>query len=99
MESAAIEENQVAVEHSFSIGVVYNGVEKHEEVTRDERIKAVLDRAIQLFHVTQQPHVLAMFIEDGRELDDASTIGQNSITKKSVLYLRQSKVKGGAVGC
>jgi hypothetical protein len=97
MESPAIEDHQAA-EHSFSVGIVYNGVEKHEQVTRDETIKAVLDRAIQLFHVTQQPHMLSLFMEDGRELDDASTVGQSSITKKSVLYLRQSKVKGGACG-
>jgi hypothetical protein len=95
MESSATAETQAA-ERSFPEGVVYNGVTKHEPVTLDEKIAAVLARAIQLFHVTQQTHMLSLFKEDGTELDDNSTVGQNAITKKDVLYLRQSKVKGGA---
>lgn len=86
-------------EHSFLIGVVYNGTEKHQPVTRDELIKAVLDRAIQEFHVAQQPHVLSLFDEDGYELSDSTTVGQSGLSKKSVLYLRPSKVKGGSRGC
>lgn len=97
-------ETQAAAEtrdegHPFPIGIIYNGDEKREPVTPNERIKAVLDRAIQLFHVTQQPHMLSLFNEEGDELNDSTTVAENSITKKSVLYLRQSKVKGGSSGC
>lgn len=84
------------IEQKFPIGIVYNGTEKHEPVDRSEQIKAVLARAILIFHVTQQPHMLSLFTEDGKELDDNSTVGQDGLTRKSVLYLRQSKVKGGS---
>lgn len=85
-------------EHKFPVTIVYNGAEKHEPVTRDELIKAILARAILLFHVTQQPHMLSLFTEDGTELNDNTTVGQDGLTKESVVYLRQSKVKGGAFG-
>ena len=98
METPA-EDRHEEKEHSFVIGIVYNGVEKHQQVTRDELIKTVLDRAIQEFHITQQPHIQALFAEDGRELLDNTTVGQNGLSKKSVLYLRPSKVKGGSSGC
>jgi hypothetical protein len=95
----ASESHHEEKEKSFEIGVVYNGTEKHQSVTRDELIKAVLDRAIQEFHITQQPHTLSLFAEDGHELSDNTTVGQNDLSKKSVLYLRPSKVKGGSRGC
>ena len=97
MEASAPAEHQ-AVEHTFPIGIVYNGVEKHEQVTRDEIMKVVLGRAIKIFNITQQPHLLSLFTEDGRELDDNSTVGQNDLTRKSVLHLRPGAVKGGARG-
>lgn len=83
--------------HPFPIEVVYNGKPKHVVVTLPELIKAVLDDAIKAFHVTQQPHLLSLFTEDGTELEDGSTVEQNKIDQKTVLYLRQSKVKGGAL--
>ncbi len=43
-------------EHKFPIAVVYNGATKHESVARDEKIKEVLARAIQIFHVTFSAH-------------------------------------------
>jgi hypothetical protein len=82
--------------HPFPIEVVYNGKPKHIVVTLHELIKTILDDAIKEFHVTQQPHLLSLFTEDGTELDDKSTVQQNGIDRKTVLYLRQSKVKGGA---
>jgi hypothetical protein len=86
---------EAAPSHPFPIAIVYNGPAKHEPVTLAELIKSVLADAIKLFHVTQQPHMLSLFDEDGNELNDSTTVGENKITPKSVLYLRQSKVKGG----
>lgn len=83
--------------HPFPIEVVYNGKPKHVVVTLTEQIKDVLAKAIQIFHVTQQPHMLSLFNEAGTELEDGTTVQQNGIGRKTVLYLRQSKVKGGAV--
>lgn len=82
--------------HPFPIAVVYNGKDKHVVVTLPEQIKTVLADAIKIFQVTQQLHMLSLFTEAGVELDDSSTIQQNGITRETVLYLRQSKVKGGA---
>jgi hypothetical protein len=81
--------------HAFPVGVVYNGKEKHESVKLVDLIKDVLAGAIKIFQVTQQPHMLSLFDENGNELNDNTTVGDNGITPKSVLYLRQSKVKGG----
>jgi dienelactone hydrolase len=83
--------------HPFPIAVVYNGKDKHVVVTLQEQIKVALADAIKIFQVTQQQHMLSLFTEAGVELDDNSTIQQNAITKDSVHYLRQSKVKGGAM--
>lgn len=82
--------------HPFPLGVVYNGKEKHVVATLQELIKLVLADAIKIFQVTQQPHMLSLFTEAGAELDDNSTVQQNHLDKDTVLYLRQSKVKGGA---
>ena len=82
--------------HPFPVEVVYNGTPKRIVVTLAELIKTALDEAIKLFHVTQQPHLLSLFTVEGTELNDNSTIEQNGIDQKTVLYLRQSKVKGGA---
>jgi hypothetical protein len=83
--------------HPFPIDVVYNGKPKDVVVTLPEQIKSVLADAIKIFQVTQQPHMLSLFTEAGKELDDNTTVQQNGIERKAVLYLRQSAVKGGAV--
>src|SRR5260370_23112996 len=98
MEAAMVEARDVE-DRKLRIGIVWNGVEKHEEVKEEETIQAVLARAIRLFHITQQPHLLSLFVSEGndaRELDDNSTVKQNGLTSESILYLRPSRVKGGA---
>jgi hypothetical protein len=82
--------------HPFPIEVVYNGKSKHVVVKLQDLVKAVLADAVRVFHVTQQPHLLSLFTEAGAELDDNSTVQQSGIDRRSVLYLRQSAVKGGA---
>ena len=79
----------------FPIGVVYNGAEKHEPVHSTEAIATVLKRAIALFHVLQQPHLLSLFDAAGNELPDTSTVAACGLAKDSVVFLRPSKVKGG----
>jgi hypothetical protein len=41
--------------------------------------------------------MLSLFTDAGKELEDSTTVQQNGIERKTVLYLRQSAVKGGVV--
>ena len=92
--------NDVAVENKvekkFEIEIVYNGVDKEIKVEQDETVKQVLDRAIQVFSVTQQPHLLALYTVGGQELtNESQTVKQAGIRPHDKLLLRPSAVKGG----
>jgi len=82
--------------HPFPIGVVYNGKQKDIVVTPQEQIKTILAGAIKKFQITQQTHRLSLFTEAGTELADNSTVEENKFDRETVLFLRQSRVKGGA---
>jgi hypothetical protein len=92
METQPIEKEK---ERKFPLEIVYNGTPKEEVVSNDDLIQLVIQRAIHLFHVTQQPHVLALFNAEGDELVDGETVGHYLLTRKTPVFLRQSKVKGG----
>jgi hypothetical protein len=81
--------------NTFKIRVIYNGVEKEMEVNPHETVQAVLGRAVHLFHVTAQPHVLSLYNESGIELPDAGKVGEVGIRPGARLLLRPSAVKGG----
>ena len=76
--------------------ITYNGVSKHIEFAPTEFVKAILDRAIQAFSVTQQPHLLSLFREDGTTVPDGITAAAAGLTKSTKLFLRPDQVKGGA---
>lgn len=82
-------------EKKFDIIIVYNGVEKTVDVEPDTHVKAVLERAIHLFGITGQPHLLSLFRADGSKVDESLTVVSAGLHKGSVLYLRQDAVKGG----
>ena len=85
----------VTVERKFAVEVSYNGVDKRFNVESEERVKALLQQAISAFGVTQQPHLLSLFRQDGTELSDDQSVEQAGIKPGEVLLLRPSKVKGG----
>ena len=89
METHKPEDNKV------NLVIVYNGVEKPLEVQPHASVKSVLERAIQLFAVTGQPHLLSLFRVDGTKVDEAQSVEGAGLGDGSVLYLRQDAVKGG----
>ena len=67
---------------AFEIEVSYNGVSRSLTVRPEEDVQAVLEAAIRLFAVQQQPHQLGMFTEAnvqvaGRPADNGPEIHQS----------------------
>jgi hypothetical protein len=79
----------------FEIEVVYNGLSKPLEVTKDELISSVLQKAIAAFGNLPAPHTLALYDAEGRELQDGNTVHDSKIKKGDRLLLRPSTVKAG----
>jgi hypothetical protein len=78
-----------------TLKITYNGVTKHVAFELNELVKAILDRAIQAFSVTQAPHLLSLFREDGSTVPDQSTAAAAGLKKNMKLFLRPDQVKGG----
>ena len=78
-----------------TLKVTYNGVTKHIPFELSELVKAILDRAIQAFNVTQAPHLLSLFREDGSTVPDQSMAAAAGLKKNMKLILRPDQVKGG----
>lgn len=86
----------VLVEKRFAVEVVYNGVEKRFEVRPEEHVSVLLRNAIAAFGITQNSHMLALFRQNGTELNDNQTVEQAGLKPDEILLLRQSAVRGGA---
>ncbi len=89
METHKPEDNKV------KLVIVHNGVEKPLEVQPHASVKSVLERAIHLFAITGQPHLLSFFRADGTKVDETQSVEGAGLGDGSVLYLRQDAVKGG----
>lgn len=85
----------IAVDKKFAVEVIYNGVTKSLQVESEERVTAVLQRAIALFGVTQNPHLLSLFREDGTVVDESQSVEQAGLKPGQELLLRPNAVKGG----
>ncbi len=83
------------VEKKFAVEIVYNGVTKSLQVAAEERVTAVLQRAIAEFGITQAPHLLSLFREDGSVVDESQSVEQAHLKPGEVLLLRPNAVKGG----
>lgn len=93
MENVATE---AKVEKKFEIEVIYNGQEKEINVEESETVKQLLDRSIQAFAVTQQPHLLALYTASGQELtNESQSVRDAGVRPRTKILLRPSKVKGG----
>lgn len=86
----------VMAEKKLAVEIVYNGVEKPIQVEAEERVTAVLQRAIAAFGVTQQPHLLSLFRQDGTVVDENQSVEQAGLKPGEVLLLRPNAVKGGS---
>lgn len=85
----------VLVEKKFAVEIVYNGVTKPFHVESDEQVVVLLKKAIETFGVTQNPHLLSLFRQDGSVVPEHETIEQAGLKPKEVLLLRPNAVKGG----
>ncbi len=79
----------------FEIVVIYNGLPMPITVNPEQTIRAVLDHAIKAFSITQQPHLLGLFTEQGAELADTASVEQAGIQPGEKLLLRPSAVRAG----
>lgn len=75
--------------------VTYNGEDKSIDYKPHEKVKEVLERAMNAFGITNNRHLLSLFTEAGAELADDELMEAAGVTPGEVLVLRQSTVKGG----
>lgn len=82
--------------HEIDVEVVYNGLTKKIEISREATVKELLDRAIALFGSLPQPHLLALWDAKGVELtNEQQTLKDAKVKDRDELLLRPSAVKGG----
>jgi hypothetical protein len=86
----------VAVEKKFAVDVVYNGVTKRIEVVPEEQVTALLHKAIAVFGITQNAHLLSLYREDGSLVPENESVERAGLKPNEVLLLRPNVVKGGA---
>jgi hypothetical protein len=78
-----------------TVTITYNGDDKVINFEPDEKVRAVLDRALAEFHITSNPHLMGLFTEGNVELSDDSTMSAAGVRPGELLVLRQSAVRGG----
>ncbi len=78
-----------------TVTVTYNGTDKLIEYGPDEKVRAVLDRALDEFHVTSNRHLMGLFTEGNIELPDEATMSGAGVKPGELLVLRQSTIRGG----
>ena len=79
----------------FEVTVVYNGLTKPIEVSKEEQISSALAKAIAAFGNLPAPHTLALYNDEGRELPDGESVKDAKVKKGDRLLLRPSTVKAG----
>jgi hypothetical protein len=85
----------VIVERKFAVEIVYNGVTRSIEVQPEEQVTALLQKAISIFGITQNPHLLSLFRQDGSQVPENESIERAGLKPHEVLLLRPNAVKGG----
>ncbi len=85
----------VIVERKFAVVVVYNGITKPLQVEPEEQVMALLQRAIAAFGITQQPHLLSLFRQDGSVVPENESVERAGLKQGEILLLRPNVVKGG----
>ncbi len=85
----------VIVERKFVVDVIYNGITKPLQVEPEEQVTALLQRAITAFGITQQPHLLSLFRQDGSVVPENESVERAGLKPGEILLLRPNVVKGG----
>jgi hypothetical protein len=83
------------IEKKFDVEVAYNGIGKSLQVEPQESVAVVLQKAIAEFHITQNPHLLSLFRQDGSVVPENESVECAGIRPREVLLLRPNTVKGG----
>jgi hypothetical protein len=83
------------VEKKFVVDIVYNGITKALQVEPEERITALLQRAIAAFGITQNQHLLSLFRQDGTVVPENESVERAGLKPHEILLLRPNAVKGG----
>jgi hypothetical protein len=89
------EDNRGGRDKPFEITVVYNGLSKPIEVSKDELIGSVLAKALAAFGNLPAPHILGLYDAEGHDLPDGQTVKDAKVKKGDRLLLRPSTVKAG----
>jgi hypothetical protein len=84
-----------AGKEELTVQVIYNGLDRPVDFRHGERVKALLDRAIEVFSPISQPHLLSLWTEAGVELKDSDIVDQAGVRPGDRLLLRPGAVKGG----
>lgn len=80
----------------ITVDVAYNGVTESLSASAHETVRALLEQAIKVFHITNQPHIMALYRADGTEVTpETISLSDAHITTGTLLSLRPSAVKGG----
>jgi hypothetical protein len=85
----------VLAEKKFAVEIIYNGVTKPLQVESEERVAEVLRKAIALFGITQNAHLLSLFRQDGSVVPDEQTVERAGLKPGEILLLRPNAVRGG----
>ena len=81
----------------ITVDVAYNGVTESVTISSNETVHALLERAMDLFHITNQRHIMALYRSDGTEVTpETMSLADAHISTGTLLVLRPSAVKGGA---
>src|ERR1700676_2454180 len=83
------------IEKKFAVEIVYNGVTKPIQVQPEEQVTALLQKAITTFGITQNPHLLSLFRQDGSVVAKNESVERAGLKPCEVLLLRPNAVKGG----
>lgn len=97
MEQAAeVEKGEKPEPRGPEITVIYNGVSREVSFHPNELVDVIRQRAIAVFGITQNPHLLSLWTEAGSELPDNVTAHAAGIHPHDRLLLRPGAVKGGS---
>jgi hypothetical protein len=89
-------ESTVSTPASFSVDIIYNGVEKPlSHVELQQQVTSIFQRSLQLFDVRDRQHVYALFTLGGQEIANNQTVQAAGIGPGSKLLLREKMVSGG----
>jgi len=86
-------------ETKFAVEVSYNGITKSLQADSEERVTSLLQRAIAAFGITQTPHLLSLFRQDGSLVPENESVERAGLKPGELLLLRPNVVKGGVRVC